>query len=415
MRVAAFQREDRTGRLQVLVQGLGRVRIVRATQATPFARVDAEMMVDAETVAAWEAQARAVLAGEQASPAIDKEAAGAASDAEGAAEPSSRYFGEGATSGEGRMAGAGDGGGDEADGGGGGGASGVEADARKVMRLAMAGAAAAEEAWRTYDAADGFDGDGTTLPATVIPWNTSVGVEATRERAEGEGVRAMLAAIVRWEEEEASAAAAAAEAMAYEWGPVMDGSFMCEMEAVAADEAEAAAEQARAISRTRRERELAQLQAAVRQVGEVGEERAEELEVQCWVELDALLQAYAQANPLLQRTTPRMPAELLGLLPHQLPGACGKAWPEGFMLLNLLRLMGGVGGGGGGGGVGGSGDEASGIGGGGGGEGGGGSGSARVSEDYPSLRRASRLSFALPAGEASRSTFHYPTLALLTF
>ena len=59
-------------------------------------------------------------------------------------------------------------------------------------------------------------------------------MEATKAIADATGMRAMRTAIGRWAEEEAAAAAAAAEAMEYEWGPVMDGSFEREMEATAA-------------------------------------------------------------------------------------------------------------------------------------------------------------------------------------
>ena len=134
----------------MLVQGLGRVRILRATQAEPFARVDAEGIVDAETVAAWEALAREVLAGEATAVAEDSADEATAADASATADATAA----------------------DAIGDGGGAASGGP-DAISVVRLAAAGAVAAEEAWRTYDAAEGFDGDGSSLPPTLVPWNTT--------------------------------------------------------------------------------------------------------------------------------------------------------------------------------------------------------------------------------------------------
>ena len=103
---------------------------------------------------------------------------------------------------------------------------------------------------------------------------------------------------------------------------------------------------------------------------EIGLARTEELEVTCWIELDALLQRHAALNaarpPEAQRETPRLSRELLGLLPHDMPRSLGAAaaWPDGFNLLRMLDLL----------------DSRLEI---------------RVDPAYPAGRRSARLSFAL--------------------
>merc|ERR1719491_312000 len=49
MRVANTKRTS-DGRLQVLAQGMGRLRIVKQTRSEPFPRVNAQLLVDAEAL-----------------------------------------------------------------------------------------------------------------------------------------------------------------------------------------------------------------------------------------------------------------------------------------------------------------------------------------------------------------------------
>ena len=115
------------------------------------------------------------------------------------------------------------------------------------------------------------------------------------------------------------------------------------------------------------------LLAAIDEVKQVGPSRTEELEVACWVELGALLDHYAAEAAASTETeqqqvaAPRLSAELLGLLPHEMPSSLGQSakWPDGFSPLRMLELL----------------DHAS--------------GSERVDPSYPTWRRGMRLSFAL--------------------
>ena len=80
------------------------------------------------------------------------------------------------------------------------------------------------------------------------------------------------------------------------------------------------------------------LLAAIDEVKQVGPSRTEELEVACWVELGALLDHYAAEAAASTETeqqqvaAPRLSAELLGLLPHEMPSSLGQSakWPDGF-------------------------------------------------------------------------------------
>ena len=153
----------------------------------------------------------------------------------------------------------------------------------------------------------------------------------------------------------------------YSWGGVSYGDLF--MEIAAAETEEAAAEEERCARVASLEQLPKALISAVEEVREVGPARVEELEVACWVELGALLDEYAALNgarPASQQLEPpRLRAELLGLLPHEMPSSLGAAarWPDGFSPLRMLELVGGS--------------------------------AARVDPTYPSWRRGARLSFAL--------------------
>lgn len=310
MRVANTKRTS-DGRLQVLVQGLGRLRILNETRSTPFPQVDAQLIVDAEALLRSEVRV------------------GAPSARDGArqANPGTREF----------------------------------------ERLYLTEALARERSWWAHDAPGFRDEDGR-MPGVLLPFNSSVSVEAARALADEQAARRVADARDAWSEVGAAAAATDDE---YTWDGVCQDWFM---DVAAAQEEEAAAEQARCARVAMLEQRPPALEAAIDELREIGLERVDELEVACWLELDALLSRYAALNAALpedaQRETPRVPKELLGLLPHAVPtclgpqGTARSNWPDDFNLFAMMRLLDG-------------------------------SGEARVDPAYPAWRRATRLSFAL--------------------
>ena len=341
MRVANTKRTS-DGRLQVLAQGMGRLRIVKETRSEPFPRVDAQLLVDAEALL----RAESTLAGPADATSTDVGTDTASTDADSGS-------------------GAGTGGRDAA-----GGAGArlhrwrlAAADARELDRLCLTSALARERAWWAYDAAGFNDEDGGGVPGTLVGFNVSVGLQATRARAEADAVQRVVEAKGAWSSAGAAVAAADNE---YTWGGAQD--FFMEIEA--AESAEVAAEQERCARVATLEERSAKLEEAVAGLREIGIARAEELELACWVELDALLRRHAALNaarpPEEQRETPRLRAELLGLLPHEMPPSLGAAaaWPDEFNLLRMLDLLDGE-------------------------------RQMRVDPAYPAERRSARLSYAL--------------------
>ena len=304
MRVANTKRTP-DGRLQVLVQGLGRLRILNETTQEPFPRAEVQLMVDAE----------ALLCEER-----------------GLAE-------------ERKRAGIG------------------PLTASETRRLCLVRALARERAWWAFDAA-GFSDDSGDMPGELISFNGSVSVEATITSADEHATSNSVEALAAWSEEGARAAAADA---VYTWQGVGPDLFL---EIAAAESAEAAAEQERCARVARLEQMSAPLVAALDELRRIGLSRPQELEMACWVELDALLRRCAALNAALpaeaQHQPPRVPKELLGLVPRELPSSLSPAatWPDGFSLPRMLRLA----------------DPR---------------GEAEVVELYPTERRSTRLSFAL--------------------
>ena len=338
MRVVNTKRTS-DGRLQVLAQGIGRLRIVNETQSKPFPRVDAQLLVDAEALLREEIALFPTVP----------------STSDAAASPDGSSVGGGAAGGGGTSSG-----GSAACGGGvpgGGVAAGFTVGSHEADRVCLASALARERAWWAHDAAGFEDADGV-LPGVLMAFNRSVDVLACQTWAEEQAVTRVAEARDAWSEAGATAAAADEE---YTWDRVCPDWFLDIEEA---QSAEAAAEQARCERVATLEQRPTALAAAIEELREVGLSRAEELEVACWVELDALLRAYAaNDDATLWRG---MPAELLGLLPHAMPPCVGAAasWPEGFELFNAMRSLDG-------------------------------GGEARVDAAYPAWRRATRLSFAL--------------------
>ena len=227
----------------------------------------------------------------------------------------------------------------------------------------MTSALARERGWWAYDAAGFNDEDGGGMPGMLVGFNSSVGLQATQARAEADAVQRVAEAKGAWSDAGATVAAADNE---YTWGGAQD--FFMEIEA--AETAEVAAEQERCARVAILEERSTKLEDAVAGLREIGLARAEELELACWVELDALLRRHAALNaarpPEAQRETPRLSGELLGLLPHAMPPSLGAAaaWPDDFNLLRMLDLLD-------------SGRE------------------MRVDPAYPAERRSARLSYAL--------------------
>ena len=349
MRVANTKRTS-DGRLQVLVQGMGRLRIVEETRGTPYPRVDAQLLVDAEALL----RAESTLAGT-----ADADGTDVCTDAASTKGMSTDVGSDAGTGGSGAADGA---------------RARLQrwrraaAQARELDRLCLASAVARERAWWAYDAAGFCDEDGGRMPGTLVGFNASVSLHATCARAEADAVQRVAEAKGAWSTAGATAAAADYE---YTWGGAPD----VFMEIEAAETAEAAAEQARCARVALLEKRSAKLEEAVAALREIGPERAQELELACWVELDALLRRHAALNaarpPEAQRETPRLASELLSLLPHEMPPSLGDtaAWPDEFHLLRMLRLL-----------------DGSPLGAG---------GETRVDPAYPAERRSARLSYAL--------------------
>ena len=339
MRVANTKRTS-DGRLQVLAQGMGRLRVVEETRSAPFPLVDAQLLVDAEAL--LRAESTLADTADAASTGVGTDTAG--TDAGGGAGTGGRDAagGAGARLKRWRLA---------------------AADARELDRLCLTSALARERAWWAYDAAGFNDEDGGGMPGVLVGFNASVGLRATQARAEADAVQSVAEAKGAWSTAGATVAAADNE---YTWGGAQD--FFMEIEA--AETAEAAAEQERCARVAMLEERPAKLEDAVAGLREIGLARAEELELACWVELDALLRRHAALNaarpPEAQRETPRLRGELLGLLPHEMPPSLGAAaaWPDEFNLLRMLDLLDG-------------GRE------------------MRVDPGYPAERRSARLSYAL--------------------
>ena len=339
MRVANTKRTS-DGRLQVLAQGMGRLRVVEETRSAPFPLVDAQLLVDAEAL--LRAESTLADTADAASTGVGTDTAG--TDAGGGAGTGGRDAagGAGARLQRWRLA---------------------AADARELDRLCLTSALARERAWWAYDAAGFNDEDGGGMPGVLVGFNASVGLRATQARAEADAVQSVAEAKGAWSTAGATVAAADNE---YTWGGAQD--FFMEIEA--AETAEAAAEQERCARVAMLEERPAKLEDAVAGLREIGLARAEELELACWVELDALLRRHAALNaarpPEAQRETPRLRGELLGLLPHEMPPSLGAAaaWPDEFNLLRMLDLLDG-------------GRE------------------MRVDPGYPAERRSARLSYAL--------------------
>ena len=150
MRVVNTKRTS-DGRLQVLVQGLGRLRLLNETRREPYPRVDAQLMVDAEALLREE---RALVERPLAEIAISEPLAAA-----------------------------------------------------ELARLSLAGAVARERAWWAYDAA-GFSDEGGGMPGELVPFDAAVGVEAPRVRAEERAAAAVEEASAAWSDAGAQAAAA---------------------------------------------------------------------------------------------------------------------------------------------------------------------------------------------------------------
>ena len=292
------------GRLQVLVQGLGKLRIINETRRDPFPRVDAQLVVDAEAIV----REQAIVT-------------------------------ENSVSGPG------------------------SASENELQRLCLSSALARERAWWAYDAA-GFSDEEGVMPGMLVPFNLTVSLEATQAYAEEQSMLSLEEAREAWSDAGAQTAAADDE---YSWDGVCPDYFL---EIEAAESAELVAEQERCSYVAQLEQRPAALDAAIDELRRIGLTRAEELEVACWVELDALLQRYAALNAALpaeaQYEVPRLPKELLSLLPRELPPSLGPAarWPDGFNLLNMQALVAA-------------------------------GGEARMDASYSSWRRGTRLSFAL--------------------
>ena len=339
MRVANTKRTS-DGRLQVLAQGMGRLRVVEETRSAPFPLVDAQLLVDAEAL--LRAESTLADTADAASTGVGTDTAD--TDAGGGAGTGGRDAagGAGARLQRWRLA---------------------AADARELDRLCLTSALARERAWWAYDAAGFNDEDGGGMPGVLVGFNASVGLRATQAHAEADAVQSVAEAKGAWSTAGATVAAADNE---YTWGGAQD--FFMEIEA--AETAEAAAEQERCARVAMLEERPAKLEDAVAGLREIGLARAEELELACWVELDALLRRHAALNaarpPEAQRETPRLRGELLGLLPHEMPPSLGAAaaWPDEFNLLRMLDLLDG-------------GRE------------------MRVDPGYPAERRSARLSYAL--------------------
>lgn len=334
MRVANTKRTS-DGRLQVLVQGLAKVRILNESRSEPFPRVDVQVQVDAEALV------RAEVALSAAEEAINPRGGGGPDSADGLKD-------------------------DDV----------AAADANEWDRLCLASALAREREWWAYEAAGFDDAAGGGMPGRLVPLNSSVAVGATHRQAEESAAHAVAEAKDAWSN---AGATVAAEDDAYSWAG-LDDWFM---DIAGAEAAEAEAEAERCARVAALERRPPELTAALSEARDLGLSRPEELEIAIWVELDALLRSFATRNanlpPEEQEETPRVPNELLALLPHRMPDSLGAAaaWPEGFQLYRMLELsstfLGGEGGGG-------AGEEG---------------GKARVSSAYPAWRRAARLSYAL--------------------
>ena len=345
MRIVNTKRTS-DGRLQVLAQGVGRVRILNETQSQPYPRVDAQLLVDAEALLREEAAVREAVASADQSRDLRGPSDGAARD--GVARDGTARDGT-----------ARDGTAKEPN----------PVDPLVLQRLGLVSALARERAWWAYEVA-GFEDGAGRMPGQLVPFNTSVDLAACQIAADELSARRVAEARAAWSRVGAAVAAADEE---YTWDGVGSDWFLEVSEAQAA---EAAAEQARCQAVAALERRPEAVATAMHELEEVGLSRVEELEIACWVELDALLRAYAALGALgldAESTSesalldaPRVPTELLGLLPPAMPASMGPGarWPEGFELFRMRSLLDGR-------------------------------SEARVDAAYPAWRRATRLSFAL--------------------
>ena len=347
------------GRLQLLVQGVGVLRILEEASAAPFPRVHAQLTVDAEALLRADGHvARRTPPTSATAPVTGRQCA---DDDDG----TTQY--DGASEG-----------------------------ARSVARLRLASALASERAWWAYEAAGFDDGDGR-MPGTLVAFDRSACVRAVRVAAEARASRALCEARGAWSE---AGAAAAAEDNAYSWTDAGADWFL---EVPASDAAEAALERRRCALVARLEGMAVAAHAEMDQIAHIGDERAEELERAIWIELDDLLRRYAARGAREAPTAnevptdraarddgrdatdgapphspPRLPAELLGLLPPSLLARDGARdtrrdgmrdrralrWPRGCTLPRMAELADPL-------------------------------GEHRVDPRYPAWRRTRRLSFAL--------------------
>jgi len=284
------------GRLQVLVQGLGRLRILEEVQSAPFPRVDAQLVVDAEALL----------------------------HAEPLVVPRT-------TSRDDQLA---------------------EHD-----RLCLVTALARDRAWWAFEAA-GFDDDESgAAPGALVPFNATAGLAATRRRAEREALRALAEARDAWAEGGAAAAARDGE---YGWEGASDWFLELEAAdaAEAAAERERCARAATLARRPEAvEAALRELREIGWRSREEQLEVACWAELDALLARYAALNAARlEAHPeAAARETPRVRTELLALLPDEPGGvAVGRVassddaawatrWPDGFRLLDLKELLAGEG------------------------------------------------------------------------
>ena len=160
MRVAAVERLP-DSRLALIVQGLCRAVVVRATQTLPYARADVALLPDAEQLlAAARANRRWMLAAQQ--------------------QAAERATGDAV----------------EADG------SSVEVPTPAARRrMVMAAAVAEELCWREYENHRDVALDGRTLPPALCMFDVSVGVAADAAAREEGAVAAAMAAVATGEDE----------------------------------------------------------------------------------------------------------------------------------------------------------------------------------------------------------------------
>ena len=316
MRIAAVERLP-DSRLALIVQGLCRAVVVRATQTLPYARADVAVLPDAEQLlAAARANRRWLLAAQQQAATQAKGAAAAeGNDADDANDAPAE----------------------------------VPTPAAR-RRMVMAAAVAEELCWREYENLGDVELDGVTLPPALCMFDTSVGVAADAAAREEGAVAAAMAAVVA----NAAAVAATGDDDAAEGGAALSPLSDAD-DGGSADATGAATEAAGGPSGwdelcTSCDPLLAALveatastpcgmsdaAAIAREIALEEEEAAEEaraleqLEVQVWVELDALLRGLARVAGSASMPAP---SQLLGLLPDP-PRPHG--WPDDFALQRIV-------------------------------------------------------------------------------